>query len=174
MRDGLLVGTFVDPDALVRAVFAVRRERFRIHDVFAPYPVHGLDEAMGLRRTRLPWVTLVAGLLGLFFAASFQFYTNVLDWPLDVGGKPDNSTLAFVPICFELTVLAAGLATVFAFFVRARLYPGKRENLVAPGVTDDAFVIVLKSGDRFFETRRARELLEQSGALVVEETEGEP
>src|SRR5207247_6820059 len=105
MPEGFVVGTFADPDALLRAVILCRRERFRVYDVFAPYPVHGLDEAMAIRRTRLPLVTLVAGLFGLTFALVFQFYTNVLDWPLDVGGKPTNSALALIPICFELTVL---------------------------------------------------------------------
>src|SRR5258706_503037 len=118
MPEGFIVGIFSDARALERACAAIRRARYRIHDVFAPHPVHGLDEAMGQRKTRLPFVTLFAGLGGLTLAAVVQFYANVLDWPLDVGGKPDNSALAFVPIAFELTVLAAALATVFAFFVR--------------------------------------------------------
>jgi hypothetical protein len=172
MPEGFVVGTFSEPDLLLAAVVSLRRERFRVYDVFAPYPIHGLDEAMAIRRTRLPLVTLVAGLAGLTLAAVFQFYTNVLDWPLNVGGKPNNSTLAFIPICFELTVLFGGLATVFALLVRARLYPGKREQLATEGVTDDCFALVLRRPDNFFETRRAHELLEQLGALWVEDKEG--
>jgi ActD protein len=168
MSEGLVVGTFADPDTLLRALVALRRERFRIHDVFSPHPVHGVDDAMGLRRTRLPFVTLVASLVGLSFAIAFQFYANVLDWPLDVGGKPNNSTLAFIPICFELTVLSGGLVTVLALFVRARLYPGKREQLVAPGVTDDTFAIAVRAADDIFEARRTVELLEQLGAVSIE------
>src|SRR5881394_3363897 len=171
MDEGLVVGTFADPDALLRAVLALRRERFRIYDVFSPHPVHGIDDALGLRRTRLPFVTLAAGLVGLSFAMAFQFYTNVLDWPVDVGGKPNNSTLAFIPICFELTVLAGGLATVLALFVRARLYPGKRERLAAPGVTNDTFALAVRRSDDVFEARRATELLEQLGAVSVESWE---
>jgi hypothetical protein len=174
MPEGFVVGTFSDPDTLVRAVVSLRRERYRIHDVFAPYPVHGLDEAMAIKRTKLPLVTLFAGLFGLVFALAFQFYTNVLDWPLDVGGKPNNSTLAFIPICFELTVLCGGLATVLALLVRARLYPGRRERLVAEGVTDDVFALVLKHPDDFFEVRRALELLEQLGAKEVVEKADAP
>ena len=172
MPEGFVVGTFSEADLLVDAVVSLRRERFRVYDVFAPYPIHGLDEAMSIRRTKLPFVTLVAGLAGLTLAAVFQFYTNVLDWPLDVGGKPNNSTLAFIPICFELTVLFGGLATVFALLVKARLYPGRREHLAAEGVTDDSFALVLRRPDNFFERRRARELLEQLGARWVEEKEG--
>jgi hypothetical protein len=172
MPEVFLVGTFSEPDLVVKALVSLRSERFRVYDVFAPYPVHGLDEAMGIRRTRLPVVTLLAGLTGLAFAACLQFYANILDWQVNVGGKPNNSTLAFIPICFELTVLFGGLATVFALFVRARLYPGKREQLATEGVTDDCFALVLRRPDNFFETRRAHELLEQLGALWVEEKEG--
>jgi hypothetical protein len=171
MRRKYLVATFTDADSLLRAVRPVRSESFRIHDVYAPYPVHGLDEAMGIRRTRLPWVTLLAGLTGLTFALTFQYYTAVFDWPLNVGGKPDNSTLAFVPICFELTVLFAGLCTVGALLLRARLYPGKRESLIAGGITNDTFALVLRKPAESFETRRACKLLEDYGANEVEEKE---
>lgn len=166
-----LVATFSDPERLLAAVRLVRREPLRLFDVYAPYPVHGLDEAMGIRRTRLPRITLLAGLVGLAFALSLQFYANVLDWPLDVGGKPDNSTLAFIPISFELTVLSAGLVTVAAFFLRARLYPGKQEQLAAPGVTDDVFALVLRRPDGAEPLQRAREIFDQCGAATVGERE---
>src|SRR5438067_12715739 len=127
-----------------------RKHNYSIYDVYSPYPVHGLDEAMALRRTRLPWVTLLVGFCALTAALTFQFYTSVLDWPLNVGGKPDNSTLAWVPICFEFTVLLSGLATVAALFLRARLYPGKRESLFADGVTNDTFALVLRKREAPF------------------------
>jgi hypothetical protein len=162
-----LIATFTNPEKLVHAVKAVCAEDFRVYDVYSPYPIHGMDEAMGVRHSRLPWVTFLAGLAALSFALAFQFYTNVFDWPLNVGGKPDNSTLAFVPVCFELTVLIGGLSTVAALFFRARLFPGKRERLAVKGITDDKFALVLRKGDM----QRAREILEQSGAKKVEQKE---
>ena len=168
MRRTYLVGTFVDPDALLRAVRLVRREPLRLYDVFAPYPVHGLDEAMGLRRTRLPRVTLAAGLTGLAAALSLQFYANVLDWPLDVGGKPDSTLLAFIPISFELTVLFAGLVTVAAFFLRAKLYPGKRVELAAAGVTRDVFALVIRRPSGPDALRRAHEIFDECGSTAIE------
>lgn len=167
----LLCATFSHPARLVAAVLSLRRERFVVHDVFAPYPVHGLDQAMGLRRTRLPFITLLAGLGGLTFALCFQYYTNIFDWPLNVGGKPDNSTLAFVPVCFELTVLLGGLGTVAALFIRARLYPGKHEELSAPGVTDDTFALVLRQPEDPTEVARACALLWQHDAGAIQEQE---
>jgi hypothetical protein len=169
MGSGFLVATFTRPETLLRAVRPVRGEGFRVYDVHAPYPIHGLDRAMGLRRTRLPLVTLVAGLAGLTFAVLFQVYTTSLDWPLNVGGKPDNSALAFVPVSFELTVLLAGLGTAAAFFLRARLYPGKRERLPAAGVTDDRFALVVRRPDNELEVHRACHILRQLGADTVEE-----
>lgn len=169
MGASILVATFARPDDLLRAVKQARREELRVHDVQAPFPVHGLDEAMGIRRTRLPRVTLVAGLTGLCCAMALQFYANVLDWPLNVGGKPDNSTLAFIPISFELTVLFGGLATVAAFFLRARLYPGKTPWLVVPGVTDDVLALVLRRPADAAAEARARALLAEHGAATITE-----
>src|SRR6478609_4920190 len=153
-----VVGTFSGARELLAAVRALRGAGVRVHDVHAPYPVHGLDAAMGIRRTKLPFVTLLAGLLGLCFAFAFQYYTAVFDWPLDVGGKPENSTLAFVPICFELTVLIGGLGTAGAFFLRARLYPGKREQLAVLGVTNNVFALVVPAPEDRAAARRVREI----------------
>jgi len=171
MPSSFLVATYSDAETLLAAVHAATSESFRVYDVFAPYPIHGLDHAMGVRRSRLPWVTFIAGVVALAFALTFQFYTTVLDWPLNVGGKPDNSTLAFVPICFELTVLISGLATVAALFLRARLYPAKKELLFADGVTNDTFALVLRQRGDEFDVRRAWQVLEESGADRIQEKE---
>ena len=167
MPDTFMVATFSDPETLLQAVKAVRTEEFRVYDVYAPYPIHGLDQAMGIRHSRLPWVTFFAGLFGLTVALIFQFYTTVLDWPLNIGGKPDNSTLAFVPICFELTVLIGGVTTAMALLVRAKLYPGRREQLAAEGVTDNKFALVIRK--RSLDLRRASVILRESGAESVEQ-----
>jgi hypothetical protein len=145
----------------------------RVYDVFSPFPVHGLDEAMGVRYTRLPKVTLLAALTGLATAVTLQFYTNILDWPLNVGGKPDNSTLAFIPICFELSVLFGGLATVGALLLRARLYPGKKPWLVHAGVTNDTFALVLRKPSDDEPHQRALALLHDCGAASITESEAE-
>ena len=168
MVKDFLVATYSDANSLMKAVEALRAENLKIHDVYAPYPIHGLDQAMRLGRTRLPWVTLCGGFAGFTLALAFLFYTNVLDWDMNVGGKPDNSTLAFIPISFELTVLVGGLATVAALFLRTRLFPGKREVLIVEGVTDNRFALVVPGSDSA-ETHRAREILEQSHADKLEE-----
>lgn len=173
MPKSFVVATYSDAETLLHAVQAVRQQDFRVYDVYAPYPIHGLDQAMGVRRSRLPWVTFVVGLTGLTFALTLQFYTNVLDWPLNVGGKPDNSTLAFLPICFELTVLLSGLATVAALLLRARLYPGKKEQIIAEGITNDTFALVIRQRDSSFDINRVWKILEESGADRIREKEAE-
>jgi hypothetical protein len=165
--EDLLVATFRDPETLLRAVLPLRLEGLRIYDVHSPYPIHGLDRAMGIRRTRLPLATLVCGLAGLTFAVVFQFYTAIFDWPLNVGGKPANSMLAFIPVSFELTVLFGGLGTVAAFLLRAALYPGKPARLPAPGVTDTVFALVLRRPETAAGVERAREMLATLGAAEV-------
>ena len=172
MPEQYLVATFRDPDSLLRAVHGARAKSLAIYDVYAPYPVSNLDEAMGIRRSRLPFVTLVVGALTMSFAFCFQFYAAVLDWPLNVGGKPDNSSLAFVPITFELVVLLSGLATFAALFFRARLFPGKKERLPGVGITNDKFALVLRRRAGNFDVGFASRLMESSGAEDVWEVEG--
>jgi len=171
-----LVACFEEEESLLNAVRTVRGNGVKVYDVFAPYPIHQLGVAMEIRKSRLPLATLFGALTGLLVAIGLQFYANVLDWPMNVGGKPDNSTLAFIPITFELTILFGGLITVAALLLRTRLFPGKHENLVAHGVTDDVFALALRQPERK-AVARARwqsdvwKILEACGAKDIYETE---
>ena len=162
-----MIATFADERALVEAVRSVRARGLRVFDVYTPYPVAELDEALHLRHSRIPAVTLIGGLSGLVAALAFQVYAAVLDWPLNVGGKPDNSTLAFIPIAFELTILAAGLATVVAFLVRCRLWPSPYARCVADATTDDAFALVMRCRQTAFEHVHVERILLDQGAQTV-------
>ena len=162
-----LVATFSNEDAIRDAAGRLRDRGLRIHDVYAPYPVHGMDELIGIRRSRLPIMTLVGGLAGCAAAVTMQVYMAVFDWPLNVGGKPPNSTLAFVPITFELTVLFAGLVTAAAFLTTSRLMPGARAARFADGTTEDVFALVLRRRDVTVDADDARRLLLASGAVQV-------
>jgi hypothetical protein len=157
-----LVGYFDDEHRLLDGARAARAAGLEIRDAFVPYAVHGLDEAMGLRRSRLPWVCFVAGISGGTLALSFELWTSVSSWALNVGGKPFASVPAFIPVAFELTILSAALTSVAAFFFRSRLFPGKSAAPL-PRVTDDRFALVLERDDP-----TARALLRTAGAVVVE------
>ena len=167
MRRSLLVAMFEEEGSFVRAANAVASDSVRIHDAYGPYPVHGLESAMSLRDSRLSFVTLAAGLTGLIGALAFQFYAAVLDWPMNVGGKPANSTLAFIPITFEVTVLLAGLATVAAFLVRSRLFPRPSVRPIVEGATEDRFALVLRRMRVGIDWSDVQRLLEEHGAVDV-------
>lgn len=160
-----LVATFADEGSLLAAVRAVRAAGLAIEDAYTPYAVHGLDEAMGLRRSRLTWVCFLAGLTGGSCALAFQLWTSTESWALNVGGKPFASIPAFVPVTFELTVLSAALVSAGAFLLRSRLYPGRRSASL-PRVTDDRFALVVADGVV------ARELVRAAGAREVVPADG--
>jgi hypothetical protein len=145
------------------ATRAARDAGMVIEDVYAPYAIHGIDQAMGLPQSRLTWVCFSAGLAGMLLMLLFLWWMTVVAWPLNVGGKPLFSLPAYIPIVFEFTVLSAGLSTVAALFVATRLWPGKRA-MVLPRVTNDRFALALVAAGSFDE-EAARRICSGSGAV---------
>jgi hypothetical protein len=167
----IIVGCFDRENDIVAAVRTARKRGFHIADVYTPYAVHGLDQAMGLRPSRLPWACFAFGLLGAAVAFGFQFWAMAFNWPVNVGGKPWNSLPAYVPVAFEMTVLLAGLGLVLAFLIHSRLYLGKEATQFFSDVTNNRFVIVLEHTGAGFDASAARQLLLDSNAIRVEERE---
>ena len=167
MSRKILLGCFTGEAELLAAVRAARSRGVPVHDVFTPYFVHGLDEALGDPRSRLPWVTLAGGLAGMLAAIGLQVWGAVVDWPINVGGKPASSGLAFLPITFEATILVGGLATAGAFFWRSRLSPNSFPDLPAPGITDDTLVLALAVDGDGIEEEAVRGLLRDAGAREI-------
>lgn len=152
MRQHWLV--FDDPENCLSAVRVLRAQGYRIADVHSPFPVHGIEEALGWRETRLPWATFIGGSIGLAIAAALQLWVHMVDWPLNIGGKSLAAIPALVPVAFELIVLVAAFATVGALLFRGRLFPTTKGERPAAQpidtVTDDAFVIRVVQGDASF------------------------
>jgi hypothetical protein len=167
----VLVGDFARAENILGAARAARDHGFRIADAYAPYPVHGLARAMGLRPSRLPWLCFGLGLLGATFKLAFQFWAMAVDWPLNVGGKPWNSFPAYVPVTFEVMVLLAGLGVVLAFLLRCRLFPGKQAVPLFRGATDDSFVLALERPEDPGDENMARQLFCDFHAVRVAEQE---
>lgn len=149
-----LVLAFSDEHALLEAVAFARASGEDVLDVHGPYPVHGLPEALGEAPSRLPWVCLAGGLLGLLGGLWLQAWTSATDWPLNVGGKPLRSWPAFVPVAFELTVLLAGLLVVAAFLWVDRRRRPCPPVTVAARATDDLFLMTLGARDATFDAER--------------------
>lgn len=153
-----VLGFFEGPDAILGGMEKVRDANYQHFDAFSPFPVHGMDAAQGLKRSPLPYVTLVAGITGCSLAFLLQYWTSAVDWPLIVGGKPFNSWPAWVPVMFELTVLLAGLSTVAAMFAFNGL-PNIKRKIFDPALTRDRFAIVIEAPlaiEEDDETERAK------------------
>ena len=166
MTRRLLVGVFEREEDVREATSAARNEGLDVVDVFAPYAVHGLDRAMGLRPSRLPWVCFLLGLFGAVAMLLFQYWATAVSWPLNVGGKPWNSLPAFVPVTFEMMVLCAGVGTVAAFIWAAGLRPGRRSALSHLRVTDDRFALVFRESGSTFDRTAVEAILSRFHAVI--------
>ncbi|MBL7713848.1 MAG: DUF3341 domain-containing protein [Bdellovibrionales bacterium] len=161
---GGVVGFFDDAHSLVEAVKQVRSaNKFKSFDTYTPYPIHGLEKIQGLKRSPLPYVTFGAGITGTCLAFLIQYWTSVIDWPVNIGGKPLNSWPAFVPVMFELTVLLGGLATVAAMFLLNGL-PNTKRKAIDPSLTRDRFALVI---DAPVAESEASDFLKKVGAKEV-------
>ncbi|MGE0616765.1 MAG: DUF3341 domain-containing protein, partial [Bacteriovoracia bacterium] len=138
-----VLGFFDDPESILHAMEKVRDAKYRAYDAFTPFPIHGMDEAQGLKRSLLPYVSFGAGITGCLVGFGLQYWTSVIDWPINVGGKPMNSWPAFVPVMFELTILFTGIATVFGMFFFNRL-PNITRKIFDPAITRDRFAIYIE------------------------------
>ena len=136
------------PDSLLDKIKELKSDSKEIQEVYTPFYVHGLAEALGLKRTRLGKATFLYGLIGLFFGCWLTYFTMIKDWSMDIGGKP-NATFwqnlpAFVPVIFELVVYFAAHLLVISFFIRSRLYPFKKAENPIKKSSDDKFVIQVR------------------------------
>ncbi|HOX24699.1 MAG TPA: DUF3341 domain-containing protein [Candidatus Krumholzibacteria bacterium] len=178
IRDGLwgLLVEFEDPRRLVAACARVRDAGYRRWDAHTPFPIHGMDEAMGLRGTRLPWIILGGGVTGLGAALLMIWWMNAVDYPFVIAGKPLFGLPAAVPVAFELTVLLSAFAAFFGMWLSNGL-PRLHHPLFGSErfrrATSDRFFIVIEAADPQFDRARTRTLLESLGGTVVEEVTDE-
>ncbi len=169
MSKRLFAAYFEEEEDILGVTSAAREQGYQILDVYTPYAVHGLDKAMGLRKSRLPWVCLGFALLGATAKLWFQIWTSAFDWPVNVGGKPLASIPAFVPVTFEITVLFAGLGTVAAFLLISKLRPGKKPPMRFNRSTNDRHVLVLVENDASFDPDQAAALCSRYHCVRTEE-----
>lgn len=167
-----LLAEYHDQDELIAAAKKVRDKGFERWDTFSPYPVHGIDPAMGIRHTRLPWIVLCCGITGLTTAVVMQWWMNAVDYPWIVSGKPFWSIPANVPITFELTILFSAISCFLSMLIMNGLpkpsSPLDRVRRFAR-VTDDRFFLLIEAEDPKFDDRDTRALLEATAARAIEE-----
>lgn len=165
----IIYGHFTDELDLLDAVKELKEKGIRIADVRTPFPVHGLDKAMKLRRSNLPKVAFIGGILGGTLGLYFQVWVFTKAWPLNIGGKPHLALPSFVPVTFELTVLFAAFIMGFVFLNRSNLLPGKIPDILDEKVTDDHFQIILSDKDNSFSEAELMAALSATGALEVKQ-----
>src|SRR6201991_523813 len=162
-----VVGSFDDEKVLFPAVKSVRRAGYKIHDVYTPFPIHGLDHAMGLRETSLHTAGFIYGITGTTTALTCMSWIFTKDWPLNIGGKPHFALPAWIPIIFELTVLFAAVGMVLTFCYLCQLAPFVKKHHFHPRATDDLFVMVIETTDKT-NVEDLRSFLSGNGALETD------
>jgi hypothetical protein len=172
MASKVLHAYYNDDDVLMLAVKKVKAARHHIEEVYCPFPVHGLDKAMGLAPTRIAITSFMYGCLGLIVAIVMMNYIMNVDWPQDIGGKPSFSYIenmpAFVPIMFEMTVFFAAHLMVITLYLRSRIWPFKKAENPDPSTTDDHFVMEI---DVHGNEKELMELLMETGAVAIKSIE---
>jgi ActD protein len=156
-----LVAEFQTPEQLVRSAEQAHAHGYRRMDAFTPFPIEGLPKALG-KRTRLPLLVLIGGIVGGTGAYFMQWYANAVSYPLNVGGRPIHSWPAFIPITFELTVLAAALTAFLAVFVLSGLPRLHHPLFTLPQferASEDRFFLCIESRDPEFELEKTRKFL---------------
>ncbi|WP_196891081.1 DUF3341 domain-containing protein [Aureivirga marina] len=172
MSSKVVQALYNDDDVLMHAVKEVRAADHHIEEVFTPFPVHGLDKAMGLPHTRIAIAAFCYGLVGLAFATWMMNYMMIQNWPQDIGGKPSMSFWynmpSFVPIMFELTVFCAAHLMVITFYMRSKLWPFKEAENPDPRTTDDMFLMEVSVKGNEEELTA---FLQNTGAVEIKVTE---
>ena len=161
-----VVGCFTDEAVLFPAVKAVRKAGYRIHDVYTPMPIHGLDAAMGLRETSLHTAGFIYGISGTATALGFITWALTYDWPLNFGGKPFFALPAWIPITFELTVLFASVGMVLTFCYLCQLAPFVKKHPFHLRPTYDLFVMAIECTDKTHDGE-VSQFLQGLGAVEV-------
>lgn len=173
-----LLAQFDDPDSLVAACERVRDAGYEKFDAYSPFPVHGIDPAMGIRRTRLPWFVLAIGLSGCLIALAMQYYTNAVDWTrifpgyaFYISGKPLEISPANIPVTFEVIILSSAFATFFGMWIFNRLpqFANPLHRIARfRRATNDRFFLMVETADPKFDSNRTRQQFEEWGATAIE------
>lgn len=164
------LAAFDTPADIMHAAEQVRDAGFQRWDVHTPFPVHGMDSAMGLKRSRVQSLTLLGGITGFTIGMSMVWFMNAFDYPLIVGGKPLFSPLFAFPVSYELTILLAAFGTLGGMFLFNRLpmhYHPVMKAVTWPRATDDRFFIAIDADDPQFDADRTREFLQEIGGKDI-------
>ena len=174
MKDKIIHAIFDDEQDVLSVVKKLRDNDINVKEVFSPFPIHGLDHALGLKETRMAITAFIYGCIGLSFGGLLIYYIMIADfgksWPMNIGGKPNQTFYhnlpSFVPIIFECTVLFAAHLMSITYLFRNKLYPGSSETSPDPRTTDDKFLVEVLYTDN---KDNVVSLLKQSNVIEINE-----
>ena len=169
-----LMAEFENSDDLLGAATAAYSAGYRQMDGYSPMPIHGLAEALGFRKPKLPLLVLLGGILGATCGYGLQYYTSVIDYPINIGGRPFHSWPAFIPVTFEMTILFAGLAAVLGMLALNGLpmpYHPVFNVESFRRATRDRFFLCIEAKDGQFDLTTTRKFLESRKPIEVSEVE---
>lgn len=172
MTDKVFYALYDDDGTLLDAAKELVAKGVRVNDVYSPFPIHGIDPVIGVKKTRLAIVAFIFGLTGLILALVGMRYFMITDWPMNIGGKPNNTLiqniLAFIPITFEFTVLLAAHGMSLTYLIRNKTLPGMPATNPDPRTTNDRFSMkVLHSENEQFSNEDIEGMLKESGLIEL-------
>lgn len=174
-KRNLVYGVYDDEHKLLNTVEAVREKGFEIFDCFTPFPVHHLDTAMGIKRSKLSIAAFVSGATGFGLGLLLQFYMMVFDWPMNIGGKPTSYRMlpSMIPVVFECTILCTAFGLALLFFIRNKMGHGVNPDILNIRQTDDRLLIAFDS-DKLnkFNSEELNSLLKENGAIEINKFSG--
>lgn len=165
-----IAGIWLDEHKMVKAAAQARKSGLTKFEAISPFPIHGIDEAMGIPLSFIPWVTFIFGLTGFGFGTWFTWWASSQDWALIIGGKPFWSLPAFVPVMFECTILFAALSSVGALILLCGL-PAVDPPVIDPDLTSHKFALWVPENDTGFNAANIEKLFKEHGAVEVRRAE---
>jgi hypothetical protein len=171
-----LVAEFDSPEKLMEAANRAREHGYKALDAYTPFPVHGMSEAIGFHENIIPWIVAMGGLTGTLTGITLQYYTAVVDYPMNVGGKPLFALPTFVPVMYECTILFAGLTAFFGLWALCGLPKLYHPIFSTPNfdrATVDRFFLCIEATDPAYDSDKTRSFLESQNPLKVTEVEEE-
>ena len=164
-------GLFGDEEVLLASAKELVGKGVHVKDVFSPFPIHGIDPVIGVPPTRLHIAGFIYGIVGLCLALFMFWFTLIMDWPMNIGGKPNFSLMqnlpAFIPVTFEMTVFCASHGMAVTYFIRNTIYPGKKNWNPDLRTTDDKFLIQIDLGENSMSAEEIEGILKSTGAEEI-------
>ncbi len=165
-----IAGIWTEESAILVAARKTREAGFKKFEAISPYPIHGMEEACGIKRSWIPYVTFIAGCVGMLSGLALTYWTSAVNWPINVGGKPYFSLPAFIPIIFELTILFAALSSVVALFVACKI-PRMDPPMIDPDLSSHKFAIFVPFNDVNYDEGKIESMFRDLGASEIKRTE---